>query len=259
MDKPKRARPALHKKAVEADAERYRAPALDKGLDILELLSEQPGGLTRSEIVKALDRSPSEIYRMLERLVARDYVSRSPEGDRHSLSLKLFVMANRHPPLNRLASRALPVMEAFAEAVRQSCHLAVLDRGMAAIVVQVSGPGPVSLAVRVGTRIPLATSGSGRVLLAFNPQAQRELVEVARGTLPDKALLQGIAKTGHWIGESHQTYGVIDMSWPLLGPNGEAFAALTCPFLRPLDTVGGRSAEDVAALLAEAARELSLV
>ena len=54
--------------------ERYRAPALDKGLDILELLAQQPQGLTRAEIVKEMDRSASEIYRMLERLVARAFL-----------------------------------------------------------------------------------------------------------------------------------------------------------------------------------------
>jgi hypothetical protein len=35
-------------------ADRYRAPALDKGLDILELLSEQKEGLTRTEITREL-------------------------------------------------------------------------------------------------------------------------------------------------------------------------------------------------------------
>ena len=60
------------------DADRYRAPALDKGLDILELLAEQKDGLTRAEITKLLGRNASEMYRMLERLVARQYVVRSP-------------------------------------------------------------------------------------------------------------------------------------------------------------------------------------
>src|SRR5476649_2021751 len=82
--------------------DRYRAPALDKGLDILELLAEQPQGLTRAEIVKAMGRGPSEIYRMLERLVARQFVTRSLEGDRYALSLKLFVLSHRHPPIQRL-------------------------------------------------------------------------------------------------------------------------------------------------------------
>ena len=59
-------------------AERYRAPALDKGLDIIELLAGTDGGLTQAEIAKALSRSPAEIYRMLDRLVRRDYVRRRP-------------------------------------------------------------------------------------------------------------------------------------------------------------------------------------
>ncbi|MFP3616628.1 helix-turn-helix domain-containing protein, partial [Paraburkholderia sp. SIMBA_050] len=83
------------------DADRYRAPALDKGLDILELLAEQKSGLTRAEITKLLGRNASEMYRMLERLVARQYVVRSAGGDRYSLSLKLYALAHRHPPMNR--------------------------------------------------------------------------------------------------------------------------------------------------------------
>ena len=83
------------------DVDRYRAPALDKGRDILELLAEHPDGMTRAEIVKELGRGPSEIYRMLERLVARQYVMRSAGGDRHALSLKMFALAHRHPPVNR--------------------------------------------------------------------------------------------------------------------------------------------------------------
>ena len=54
-------------------ADRYRAPALDKGLDILEVLASQARGLTRAEIVKEMGLGPSQIYRMLERLVARGY------------------------------------------------------------------------------------------------------------------------------------------------------------------------------------------
>lgn len=45
---------------VKDDAERYRAPALDKGLDILELLAGTEEGLSQAEIAKALDRTPTE-------------------------------------------------------------------------------------------------------------------------------------------------------------------------------------------------------
>ena len=128
---------------LPADAptdDRYRAPALDKGLDILELLARQPQGLTRAEIVKDMDRSASEIYRMLERLVVRQYVLRSPSGDRYSLSLKLFALAHIHPPLSRLVTQALPIMDEFARKSEQSCHMGVYDRGNILITTQVNSP-----------------------------------------------------------------------------------------------------------------------
>ena len=61
---------------TETGTDRYRAPALDKGLDILEILASQPRGLTRAEIVKEMGLGPSQIYRMLERLVARGLLLR---------------------------------------------------------------------------------------------------------------------------------------------------------------------------------------
>ena len=67
------------------DAEKYRAPALDKGLDILELLAATEDGLSQAEIAKSLDRSPNEIYRMLDRLVRRDYVRRTNADRRERL------------------------------------------------------------------------------------------------------------------------------------------------------------------------------
>ena len=62
---------------VDDAGDRYRAPALDKGLDILELLATTDEGLSQAEIAKALERSPNEIYRMLDRLVRRHYVVRT--------------------------------------------------------------------------------------------------------------------------------------------------------------------------------------
>ncbi|MEM7446546.1 MAG: helix-turn-helix domain-containing protein, partial [Pseudomonadota bacterium] len=61
---------------------RYRAPALDKGLDILELLAGEDGGLTQTDIAKALGRTANELYRMLDRLVRRGYIVRSASSDR---------------------------------------------------------------------------------------------------------------------------------------------------------------------------------
>jgi DNA-binding IclR family transcriptional regulator len=248
-------------------ANRYRAPALDKGLDILELLAEQPNGLTRAEIVKAMSRSPSEIYRMIERLVARRYVTRSVEGDRYALSLKLFVLSQRHPPIQRLVTRALPAMDLFAKAAEQSCHLGVYDRGNIIVVAQVHGPNNWGLSLRLGVKVNLVDTGSGHVMLAFQSDEHRaEMLgehEVLEGEvkLPEtelRRLLARVRKLGYWQGDSQQAYGVIDISMPVLGPNGGALAVLTCPFIRRIDRHVGASVDAARDLLREAAGGLSL-
>jgi len=83
-----------------------------------------------------MDRSPNEIYRMLERLVARQYVMRNAGGDRYAISLKLFAMAHMHPPLNRLVNQALPVMDEFTRRAEQSCQMGVYDLGNVLIAAQ---------------------------------------------------------------------------------------------------------------------------
>ena len=47
------------------DEQKYTAPALEKGLDIIDVLSSQDHGLTQIDIARTLDRSVGEIYRML--------------------------------------------------------------------------------------------------------------------------------------------------------------------------------------------------
>ncbi|WP_042298224.1 IclR family transcriptional regulator [Paraburkholderia bannensis] len=249
------------------DGDRYRAPALDKGLDILELLAEQRGGLTRAEITKALGRNASEIYRMLERLVARQYVMRSEAGDRYALSLKLFALAHRHPPMERLIAEALPLMQRFANDAEQSCHLAVYDRGNLLVIAQVDGPGTWGIAVRLGSRVGLVDTSSGRTILAYQSAEQRahmlaEHTKVKGEVAIDHAALESaceqIRAAGFSRKDSQQIFGVTDVTLPVLGPSGQAIAALTCPFLKRIDDYVAPSLEDATQMLAQTVQELSM-
>lgn len=237
--------------------DRYRAPALDKGLDILEFLSSQPNGLTRAEIVKAIGRSQSEIYRMLERLVARDYVSRSPEGDRYALTMKLFMLGSQQPPVRRLVTRAQPLMDTFTERTQQSVHLVMPDHGEGVVVAQASGPANWEFRLRIGAHIDLLTTSSGQTLLAFQSAERREQT-LALGRDPKRVdqlrevqdQLSEIRAKGHRAGPSLQLVGVRDISVPVMGPSGDAMAALTCPYLQRVDVDTTSEAETLAELQA---------
>ena len=163
------------------ELDRYRAPALDKGLDILELLAGEEEGLSQAEIAKALRRTPNEQYRMLERLVRRGYVARNA-SDRYELTLKLFGLAHFHRPIRRLVAQATPLMRALAAQAMQSNHLAVYDRAGVTVIAQMDAPGYWGLAIRVGARVDLFNTGSGHVLLAFrSPEARAMMIAEQEG------------------------------------------------------------------------------
>lgn len=250
----------------ESDSDRYRAPALDKGLDILELLSATDAGLTQAEIAKALERSPNEIYRMLDRLVRRGYVVRT-EAERYELSLKLFALAHQHAPLRRLVSQATPLLRKFAQDAGQSCHLVVYERGRVVVVAQFDAPGYWGLAIRVGAHVGLIGTGSGHVLLAFQSAQERRFMlaeheqAAGEGAAPDdlEQRLAEIRARGFEMMPSRQTRGVLNISAPVLAPDGSALAAVTCPFVERIDESPAPDSARVAGLMVVVARELSLI
>ena len=226
---------------ADVSADRYRAPALDKGLDILELLAATEEHLSQAEIAKALDRTPNEIYRMLDRLVRRHYVLRTA-GDRYELTLKLFALAHQHAPMRRLISQALPELRAFARMAGQACHIAVYRAGDVMVVEQVDAPGYWGIAVRVGSRINLFNTGSGHVLLAFAADQERALMIEEHELMPQERRpadldirLAEVKTRGFEHMPSLQTAGVQNLSVPIFGPNRTIVAALTCPYVTQSD------------------------
>ena len=244
---------------TEVVADRYRAPALDKGLDILELLAAIEEPMSQAEIAKALGRTPNEIYRMLDRLVRRHYIVRTA-GERYELTLKLFALAHQHAPMRRLISQALPELRAFSRAAGQACHVAVYRHGEVVVVEQVDAPGYWGFAVRVGSRIDLFNTGSGHVLLAFATDQERALMIEEHDSLPHEEQpadlerrLAEVRARGFEQMPSRQTVGVQNLSVPILGPRATVVAALTCPFVMRKDGIGAPGEAEAIAMLREAA------
>lgn len=242
---------------------RYRTPALEKGLDILELLAARPDGLNQAGIARQLDRSVGEIFRMLNTLVERGYVAIERPGDLYVLTLKLLELAKMHSPTNRLASHAAPRMRHLAQVTNQSCHLTVVEGGRGIVVAQVDSPGDIGFAVRVGSEMDLVSTASGRVLLAFQAEGGRQRVLTRRAgengieVAELSALLQPIVDRGHEEMDSTRTRGVHDISFPVFDYRDAVVAAMTVPFIEMLDM--DDTLDQTRDALREAARSLSVV
>jgi DNA-binding IclR family transcriptional regulator len=245
------------------DATRYAAPALEKGLDILEALADQPGGIAQKALAASVGRTVAEIFRMLSVLEERGYVARDPLTGHYRLTLKLFALANRHPPTRRLQQAARPVMQELAERIGQTCHL-VVAHGERILVVAEERPSlSMTFGVQLGASFPfVARFVSARVLAACQPAERRadaaERMARAEG-LPAsqklRARLDRIAAAGHDSAPSEVHDGIIDISFPILDTDGAAVAALTVPFLPQRGATSDR--ERVKVALAAAARSVS--
>src|SRR5215470_18300924 len=93
-------------KSPEADDRRYRAPALEKGLDVLELMAQRGAPMTLSQISVALDRSVSELFRMVQALEYKGYIEASANGDGYILTNKLFALGMAQAPTKTLVEAA---------------------------------------------------------------------------------------------------------------------------------------------------------
>ncbi len=217
----------------------YRAPALEKGLDILELLAGQAGGLILSQIAQKLDRSVQEVYRVVISLERRGYVKRGGD-DSFQLSMKLFDLASNHLPVKRLMQSAHPLLDHLAMHVEQVVIVSVIDGWTTRVLALAENPAPIGFRVRLGTQRPLLKTASGRTLLAFQRAAVRDKLigELAarsrdQGEDPSSATapIEAIRQRGYEIVANETLHGITDISYPILDADGTAHAALTMPYL----------------------------
>ena len=68
--------------------------SLARGLDILELLSEEPAGLELHRIAKALDIPKSSAFNLIHTLLDKRYVTYDEATSRYALSLRMFEMGS---------------------------------------------------------------------------------------------------------------------------------------------------------------------
>ena len=218
----------------EQQQAQYSAPAVDKALDLIELLASEPDGLALAEIATKLDRTMSEIYRVAIALVARGVIAREAASERYFLTGKLFELSHRFPPIERLLGVATPLMRALADRMEQSCHLAVLDREAVLIVAGAESPLPMNYRVRVGARFPALETSSGVVLVAYQPRTQWHAWIDGVPAIPREQLegrLESALALGSEELSSPIVRGVTNLSFAVRDHRGTAVAALTVPFL----------------------------
>jgi DNA-binding IclR family transcriptional regulator len=245
---------------MQATNRKYRAPALEKGLDVLELLARERDPMPLNRISATLGRSVSELFRMIQVLEFRGYVENTDTGQGYVLSNRLFALGMSRAPTKDVVDAAIPVMRRLAEKTWQSCHLAVASGDQIVIVARVEAPGDLGFSVRVGHRRNLASSASGLVLFGWQPPAiQTEwrtklatAVTSGKWTQFERDAAQA-HETGFVVRKSQAVDGIIDIAAPVIQED-RAVASLSIPYVK---TRNARPRDEAILAVRAAALEIS--
>ncbi len=231
----------------------YNAPALEKGLDIIELLSQSVLGLSQADIAKELKRSVNEIYRMLNILVARKYIELDSDTERYKLTYKLLQLSSEHQPIKDLMQKSLPMMREVAQSCNHSIHLSIYYAGQLLVIGQVDSPSSFNYSVKTGSNFDLLETSSGRVILAFQNEEERNRrlkrrklfmklqkkknnssLHLLEKKFSSKTIHE-IIKNKCEVVKSLQVNGVTNISVPIFDHTDHAIAAITIPFLQRIN------------------------
>jgi len=258
---PRRSSPLPHEMHGRVLDPRYRAPALEKGLDILQLLAGELHPIALSDIVQRLGRSTGELFRMMQVLEYRGFIEQVGNTGGYRLTGKLFALGLDQPRVKTLMEIALPVMRQLSRNTGQSCHLAVHSNGRIVVVARMESTEQIGFSVRVGYSQAFPLTASGVILYAFQPEAVRSQWERLLDPPLGKPKLMAFRsragearKRGVEIAPSQFVEGITDISAPII--QGElATAALTVPFVHAKTLT--MSEGDTAICIEAAAKEIS--
>lgn len=243
----------------------YRAPALEKGLEIIELLAEKQQPLSMSEISSELGRSKSELFRMLSVLEQKGYLIKQNRSEKYHITNHLFDLGMRVPPTSTLIEFIFPLMHQLASETGQSCHLAVESDDHFVVIARVESPAPFGFSVRVGLSKHLHESASGHLFLAMMNKTElrnclKKLAKISSKKINQKALkadIEEIQNRGHVIATSNFMVGITDLSMPITQGVGseKIIASLTIPYAS--SSYARHSIEETISRLEETALHIS--
>ena len=210
--------------------------SLERALDILERLSRSKSELGVSEIGPAVKLANGTAHRLLATLVHRGYARQNPETRKYALGIKALALAIN--VREQLGPMARPFLRELTEISRESSNLAALDRNSVVYIEQVPAPRLVRMFTEPGNRVPPHSSGTGKVLLAYQSEETIDSITRQTGlprftphTITDaeqlKSELEGIRQQGYAVDSEEMEEGVRCLAAPVFGPDGSILAAMS--------------------------------
>lgn len=222
--------------------------SVSRAVRSLELIAEA-GELGVTELGKRLGVHKATASRLAATLAERGLVERDPATERYRLGFGLVRLAGAAMEGLDLITTARPVLEDLAETTRETVTIGVLSGDDVVSVDQVSGTRSIVSANWVGRRMAMHATSTGKVLLAFMDQEERDrrlsrkLERSTKRTIVDRAHLETqlaeVRRRGYAQTLEELEEGLNAVAAPVRRGDGEVAAALAVSGpafrMRPVD------------------------
>ena len=210
--------------------------SLIKSLRVLEELGEAGGESSVGQLIEGTGLDRTTVQRIVRTLHDEGYLQRVGRGE-YAVAPRGYVLGAMLSKGGHLALAAQPILSELLRETRESVHLAVLEGTDVVCISHLPSGKMLAFNFPVGARLPAYSSSLGRAMLAYLPQEQatrilklsdrRRRTERTMTSLKDlTGELDRVRGQGYSVVESEVEMGVSSVGAPVLGPQGEALAAI---------------------------------
>ena len=167
----------MNKNKDSAPEKKYIVHSLERGLEILELLSERPDEWALNEIAQTLGFSSANTHKLLRALKANGFVMQNPENSKYRVSLKLFMLSSSLIRGFDIISESRPIMKILANKTNTVACLTVRNGDNCLCIEHAEGSTHVPIIfLRRGVHLPLYIGAAALVLLAYLPSEEKDRI-----------------------------------------------------------------------------------
>jgi DNA-binding IclR family transcriptional regulator len=147
----------------------------ERTLDVLSCFIASSGDLGVTEIARRVGIEKSRVHRFLVALRRKGYVLDNPRTRRYSLGFRALELGRALARQIDVEGQAEPVLREIVERTGETTSLATVQACRRIHLMQVESPHLVKVSFVLSTPLPLHLGAAGKTLLAFLPEADREL------------------------------------------------------------------------------------
>lgn len=212
--------------------------ALEKALDVLEVIGMSAEGMGQTELASQLQLPRTTVYRLLATLVARGLVRRDPQRKVYCLGLRCFEMARKAYAMPDLVSAAALELRALRDITGETSYLATLDGREVISLERCDGAHSQRSAAQLGQRKPVHCTSQGKAILSAMPDAMRDalireltLKDLTPLTITDRRRLQAeiriVKARGYAIDDEEIVLGVRCVGAAIVDSAGQVRGAVS--------------------------------